>query len=321
MTVPLYLKMSERKLNKDRERIRRRIAEHKVNNPDTLPDDIHLAFCGKCYYTDEMKEFHERNCYPFCACVFGHDYEIIKCKDGEPDESGRPIDGGILYYGRVEPTFTECPPGHKLRAIPVYDIIIFADPNSVPEHKKFDFVNRHHRNMIRRFNSEIERLKRMYPTTISYIMNTFNFNTLIRWGAVKTVEDAIDAIERNDVKRFLEKAVEDAKYLKTKVEEADRLREEMHRKADEQFRRNAQEHSSQGHSSQEQSNSSSVIIDAYRVLGFKDISNPPSHRELKANYKKMSLKFHPDKNDIDTTALFLSINNAYQAICEHMGYE
>lgn len=34
-------------------------------------EDIKLAFCGKCYYTKEIREYQEKHFYPYCEC---HDY-------------------------------------------------------------------------------------------------------------------------------------------------------------------------------------------------------------------------------------------------------
>jgi hypothetical protein len=59
----------------------------------------------------------------------------------------------------------------------------------------------------------------------------------------------------------------------------------------------------------------------YEILGFKNLSDTsPSEEDIKRNYKKMALKFHPDKNEgIDTSALFNSISDAYTKICKIKG--
>ena len=56
----------------------------------------------------------------------------------------------------------------------------------------------------------------------------------------------------------------------------------------------------------------------YELLGFKNLNDTiPSDDDIKRNYKRMALKFHPDKNDgIDTSALFNSISDAYLKICK-----
>jgi len=49
--------------------------------------------------------------------------------------------------------------------------------------------------------------------------------------------------------------------------------------------------------------------DYYNIL---DISFPSNEREIKTAYRKMSLKWHPDKNPgVDTSNLMVDINEAY----------
>ena len=48
--------------------------------------------------------------------------------------------------------------------------------------------------------------------------------------------------------------------------------------------------------------------DYYKVLGVTNNSTP---EEIKKSYRKLSLKYHPDKNNGDDTK-FKQINEAYQ---------
>lgn len=48
----------------------------------------------------------------------------------------------------------------------------------------------------------------------------------------------------------------------------------------------------------------------YEVLGFKN--NKPTKDEIKKSYRKLALRYHPDKNnDPDAAAIFKRINAAY----------
>ena len=53
----------------------------------------------------------------------------------------------------------------------------------------------------------------------------------------------------------------------------------------------------------------------YQLLGVEKDAND---RDIKNGYKKMSLKWHPDKNpDRDTTDVFQDINEAYQCLSDN----
>ena len=59
----------------------------------------------------------------------------------------------------------------------------------------------------------------------------------------------------------------------------------------------------------------------YKIL---NVPNNVSEKELKKIYKKLSLKYHPDKNPediINATERFKIINLSYQTICQEKGYD
>ena len=50
----------------------------------------------------------------------------------------------------------------------------------------------------------------------------------------------------------------------------------------------------------------------YKILG---VNSDATHTEIKKAYRKLAVKYHPDKNpNTDTTAIFQNISNAYQNV-------
>lgn len=59
-----------------------------------------------------------------------------------------------------------------------------------------------------------------------------------------------------------------------------------------------------------------MFKDYYRILG---ISSSASDSEIKSAYRKMSMKWHPDKNpDLDVTKEMQDINEAYAILKDHV---
>ncbi len=70
---------------------------------------------------------------------------------------------------------------------------------------------------------------------------------------------------------------------------------------------------------QEVSNSSNRNFDPYSIL---EISESASEKEIKQSYKKLSLKYHPDKSKSkNSREKFMEINKAYRALTNPIGKE
>ncbi len=70
---------------------------------------------------------------------------------------------------------------------------------------------------------------------------------------------------------------------------------------------------------QEVSNSTNRNFDPYSIL---EISESASEKEIKQSYKKLSLKYHPDKSKIkNSREKFMEINKAYRALTNPIGKE
>lgn len=274
---------------------------------EKLPPTIHVAMCGNCFYNDAIKFFHKENFYPFCECQISSTTDIKKCKKGEKSDEGSPIPKHSKLNGKICEIKT-CPPGYRFEVTSNYDLIIFED-NSIFEGKD----NKNIRNMKQKFferlldcyKMELFRIKTLYSGVGTWIWNTINFNTLKRWCNKMILEDYIYYIQQYITKFLLDGITksfdDDLKDLEKTINE--------NRKSSQNNRRNLQTHVFTN------LNHDTKIKNAYKTLGFTNIENLPSQEEIKTNYKKMSLRMHPDKNPgIDTSKIFNDITEAYNLI-------
>jgi len=110
----------EQRLGEMRSEMKHRIVEYRketgqLEECNSLPEDIHIALCGKCHYTDEIKQYHEQSFYPFCECIDCYDFELVKCKFGEKDHHGQEISGTLIYRLDEHKDIKHCPQGYKLK--------------------------------------------------------------------------------------------------------------------------------------------------------------------------------------------------------------
>jgi len=170
--------------------------------------------------------------------------------------------------------------------------------------------------MLSIYTAEIKRLNNMYPTVFSYMVNTFNLNTMYRFNTVKRLEEYSELIGKKMILQSIKQINEMLDNVQRLYKERDRQREEFKQNMDEIHRRRQR-------SKQEEAPktiNSKDLTNAYKVLGFSNIESLPSQEDIRKNYKKMALKFHPDKNDMDTTELFLSVESSYELICISRGF-
>lgn len=316
---------------------------------EKLPDGVKVALCGKCIYNDKIKEYQKVNFYPCCECHLSIRVKLEKCRKNEQSNEGEKIPDNCKFNGK-SCDIKECPPGHKLVFDYDYDIIIFEDKSIFKNKKEKEirviFENLLD-NLIDEYNIELFRLSSMYDGTLSWMWNTLKFNTLYRWIRVNDMEDYIERIRMKKTIMCIRMAFKQFEKTNARFDESQRIfnetmnrnrsytekekKSEMDDNSEEKIRdpeerkrfieekkRIAMEREEE----KRKQKSISEIDQAYITLGFTNIFKLPSQEQVKANYKKLALKLHPDKNtDIDTSKFFRDVSDAYKIICENRGFD
>lgn len=289
-----------------------------------LPDDVKVALCGKCFYTDEIQKYQETNFYPYCECHDGVNIHLVKCKKGEPDNAGEKITTQCVYWPSHLGDIEVCPSGYRFVTKPIYAIIMFKSPSiikNLDESKRNKLLKEFFGNISNTYTKELERIRNLYGGFLSYISNTLNLNTLFRHCRVIEMEDYIGHFETKRLELLVESvkiSLEEGRVKTEKFVEEMKTRGKKFKKQQEEYEKFKKEKGR--NENLEPGCNKNILKESYQILGFKDLTEEPTEEKIKHNYKKLVLKFHPDKNDgIDTSELFIKINTSYINICKCRG--
>lgn len=260
----------------------------RIKDDCKLSEDIKIAICGKCYYTDEIRKYQEDNFYPYCECQKSIKIRVVKCKKDEVDNAGEriPEDASWPFYLF---NIKFCPPRYRFIADSKYHVMVFDNPINLDVKDRIKFHERCLNKIHCKYSNEYKRLEKLY-SGISYIKNTLNCKTLMRYFRINEIKLYLSDINSENIYYT-------SKYMKIIFKE---IIEEKNNYSRERYIIQIKK-----------------LDREYRILGFRDFDNLPTESQIKSNYRKMSIKFHPEKNEcIDTTDLFNKINNAYINICK-----
>jgi hypothetical protein len=155
----------------------------------------------------------------------------------------------------------------------------------------------------------MKRLESLYKGLLSSIWNGINLNRLVRCLRTDDLECYLFDLLARSIKLTVGE-------IGTNKESRRNIFENFARDTYEQFAREQGKNNSRSRYSERVNVDNDDLTKEYETLGFKNIQKPPDEAQIKRNYKRMALKFHPDMNTgIDTSALFNSISNAYEKVC------
>ena len=272
-----------------------------------LPDDqldstkYKLAFCGKCKYNNEIKEYHIKNFYPYCSCITNENFRLRKSSFFHTDDFGFELSRELELDGKK---IKICPRGYTVFIQNIYDLMIFESSNGKSELEILKAKENHIEKLIKIYEFEAKRLNSLYDSLSSKIYHTFTFELLLRNLKVQDIDDMIDDL-------MLTKFRFSIKISSIKSDEMKKMQEER-RKEFEEWKRKIQDEDTED----DEDSNNETLEEHYSILGFKNIkTNLPTEEEVKKNYKKMVSKFHPDENlEVDTTEIFTKISRSYEII-------
>jgi hypothetical protein len=148
-----------------------------MNDELSIENEIKFAFCGKCKYNDKIKNFHENNFYPLCSCIIDYNISLIQCNNDQISDEGKQFPKCKNNSGELK-GLNFCPPGYYIEKIPIYDIMIFFDSKDIPESEVNNIKLNYIKDIIKKFDLELIRLKSLYNGFFSSIFNIVNFNKI-----------------------------------------------------------------------------------------------------------------------------------------------
>ena len=151
---------SEKQILKELTQMRNKLKEN-------LPNNVHIALCGNCYYTDEMKKFQEDNFYPFCECKVRD-----KC-------------GNKFYLSHNIMIFEEDKDYDSLTIIEKIGVNIIIL-----------------RTIYRQYQKQLSELENLYNTVFSYVYNTLNLNRYYRRCRINEIKNYLQAI-KDEINEFI----------------------------------------------------------------------------------------------------------------------
>lgn len=254
--------------------------ELEVLKLEITQENSKIAPCG-CKYTERMKQFQIENFYPYCSCVIGYNYFLEKTK--EVGDEGLTIPKSFMpnYIGETVPK------NFILRKKPVYGIFIFEDYSNYDELQKISLQIKY-----------LERLRHDYVNEDLRILNiplSQIFISVLRMEIVNIQKRREQIIYASSVISQLILKLYDIRG-NLEIEQEDRKFKEKMKNTFSRF------------------NDRKITDRDYIILEFTDLTTEPTENQIKSRYKKLALKYHPDKNGDQEK--FINVKNAFDRICK-----
>ena len=299
-----------------------------------LPDEeldstkYKTAFCGKCKYNREIKEYHVKNFYPYCSCISKQNFSLKKCSVFRKDDCGFEMTKECRLNDQL---IKICPKGYIVLTQNHYDLMIFESSNGKSKkeilHRKSEYATE----LYDRYKVELQRLNNLYTSILSKIYHTFTLKLLFRKIRVIELEYIVEDLFIMELSLSTEFMLLDLQQRREEREKFNKIHEENIRGEREKWRKMEEEkwrkmdednNGNSRNSRNSDNNSCETLEDHYSILGFKNSkTNVPTEEQVKKNYKKMALKFHPDKNlEFDTTEIFTKISRSYEIISKSRNF-